>query len=188
MGHFQSWEGGCFFFVSSRAQELFMSWLLAGKAAQPSQSLKWMFRSDRRHDALTPRLPSAGWHSAILGCDGDKTADIRLVAPVGATPPLHFFAWVICAPCSAFLLGSLGSKREVSLPLGKGWLRLGAAFEVAFLPWGVFIWLLFSVLEEAVTGAAKSGQGHVPGSAGLWGQSQAQETNEDAWKKYMAKS
>lgn len=150
----------------------------------------WSGCLDQTGDTMPSHLDSLQQADTVPFWDvmGTRTADIRLVAPVGATPPLHFLAWVICALCSAFLLGSLWSKREASLPLGRGWLRLSDVFEKAFLPWGVFIWLLFSVLVVAVTGAAKSGQGHAPGSAGLWSQSQAQETNEDAWKKYMAKS
>lgn len=134
MGHCLSWEGGCSCSGSSRAQELFMNWLLAGKAVQPWQSLslKWLFRqgsltspSDGRHDVPTPwggaaTVPLQG----LMGTEQmlrpwTRTANIRLVASVGATPPLHFLAWVISAPCFAFLLDSLSSKREGSLPLGR---------------------------------------------------------------------
>lgn len=43
------------------------------------------------------------------------------MAPLGAMPPLHFLAWVICAPYFAFLLGPLLSKRDPCLWEEGGW-------------------------------------------------------------------
>lgn len=63
----------------------------------------------------------------------------------------------------------------------------GWCLEEASLLQDALGWLSPSAAVAAAAGAANRGQGDGLGSGCLWIWSQAQETNEDVWKQYMAK-